>query len=327
MNANPLLSLGIDLDYLITVTAALAAFGTVCAVWSGLLAKNPMGNRAKQLIQRRTELKTSLTAPKGNAQRKVHAMGLMRNIANRFNLLRTETASKVSGRLAQAGWRTKDAVVVFMVMKLTLPLVFGLGAYLIVEFIGGEDLSPLIKNLLPVAAVAVGGWGPDLMVKNAVSKRMKILQKGLPDALDLLVICAEAGLALDAAMTRVASEMEKSCTEIADEFGLTAIELGFLPDRRKALENFINRCPLSSIRGVVNTLRQTEKYGTPLANSLRVLSAEFRTDRMLMAEAKAAKLPAVLTVPMMIFIMPTLFIVLIGPAILRTMDALGNLNL
>lgn len=327
MNANILLGLGIDLEYVITVTAGLAAFGTVFAVWSGFLAKDPMGNRAKRLSQRRSELKAGMAAPKGNAQRKVHAMGVMRGIAQRFNLLRSETATKVSLRLSQAGWRSKDALVVFMVMKLSLPLAFGLGAYLIVEFIAGEDLSPLIKNLLPVAAVALGGWGPDLMVKNAVSKRMKTLQKGLPDALDLLVICAEAGLALDASMTRVAGEMEKSCVEIADEFGLTAIELGFLPDRRKALQNLIDRCPLPSIRGVVNTLLQTEKYGTPLANSLRVLSAEFRTERMLKAEAKAARLPAVLTVPMMIFILPTLFIVLIGPAILRTIDALGNLSL
>jgi tight adherence protein C len=327
MNANILLGLGIDLEYVITVTAGLAAFGTVFAVWSGFLAKDPMGSRAQRLSQRRSELKAGMGAPKGNAQRKAHAMGMMLGIAQRFNLLRSETATKVSQRLSQAGWRSKDALVVFMVMKLTLPLVFGIGAYLIVEFIAGEDLSPLIKNLLPVGAVALGGWGPDLMVKNAVAKRMKTLQKGLPDALDRLVICAEAGLALDASMTRVAGEMEKSCVEIADEFGLTAIELGFLPDRRKALQNLIDRCPLPSIRGVVNTLLQTEKYGTPLANSLRVLSAEFRTERMLKAEAKAARLPAVLTVPMMIFILPTLFIVLIGPAILRTIDALGNLNL
>lgn len=326
MNANPLQGLGIDLQYVITVMAALAAFGTVCAVWSALVAKDPMGNRAKQLVQRRRELKAGIAAPKGNSQRKVQAMGVMRGIADRLNLLRSGTATKATRKLSQAGWRSKDALVVFLVMKLSLPLVFGLGAYLIVG-VAGDDLSSLLQTLLPVAGVALGGWGPDLMVRNATQKRMKTLQKGLPDALDLLVICSEAGLALDASMTRVAAEMEKSCPEIASEFGLTAIELGFLPDRRQALDNLINRCPVPSIRGVVNTLLQTEKYGTPLANSLRVLSAEFRNDRMMAAEAKAARLPAILTVPMMIFILPTVFIVLIGPAILRTMDALGGLNL
>jgi tight adherence protein C len=327
MNTSSLLALGIDLEYVITLMAGLAAFGTVFAVWSAFVAKDPMGGRAKRLAQRRAELKAGMAAPKGNSQRKLHTMGMMRGIAQRFNLLRSETASKVSLRLSQAGWRSKDALIVFMVLKLTLPLVFGLGAYLVLGVVSGENLSPWITNLVPVGAVAVGAWGPDVMVKNAVSKRMAILQKGLPDALDLLVICAEAGLALDASMGRVAGEMEKSCPEIASEFGLTAIELGFLPNRRTALENLINRCPLSSIRGVVNTLLQTEKYGTPLANSLRVLSAEFRSERMLAAEAKAARLPAVLTVPMMIFILPTLFIVLIGPAILRTIDALGNLSI
>jgi len=327
MNATTLPGLGTNLEYVITLMAALAAFGTVCAVWSGLVAKDPMGSRAKRLVQRRNELKAGLVAPKGNSQRKLQAMSLMRRIADRFNLLRSGTAIKASRKLSQAGWRSKDALVVFLVMKLVLPLAFGLGAYMVVGVIAGEGASPLIRNILPVVGVVLGAWGPDLMVKNATQKRMKALQKGLPDALDLLVICAEAGLALDASMTRVAGEMENSCPEIASEIGLTAIELGFLPDRRQALDNLINRCPLSSIRGVVNTLLQTEKYGTPLANSLRVLSAEFRNDRMMAAETKAARLPAVLTVPMMIFILPTVFIVLIGPAILRTMDAFIGLSL
>jgi len=132
-------------------------------------------------------------------------------------------------------------------------------------------------------------------------------------------------MALDAGLTRVAREMQRSSPEIADEFGLTAVELGFLPERRKAVENLARRVQLASVRGVVNTLLQTEKYGTPLAQSLRVLAAEFRNERMLKAEEKAAKLPAILTVPLIVFIMPALFIVLIGPGALRTIDALSRL--
>jgi tight adherence protein C len=139
-----------------------------------------------------------------------------------------------------------------------------------------------------------------------------------------LVICAEAGLSLEAALTRVSQEMARACPEVADELGLTAIELGFLPERSKALENLAKRVQLPSFRGVVNTLTQTEKYGTPLSQSLRVLSNEFRSERMLKAEEKAARLPAVLTVPMIIFILPPLMIVLLGPAILRTIDALSK---
>jgi tight adherence protein C len=143
----------------------------------------------------------------------------------------------------------------------------------------------------------------------------------LPDGLDLLVICAEAGLSLDAALNRVSRELGLSSPDLADELGLTAVELGFLPNRRQALMNLTKRTNLPPIRGVVNTLVQTERYGTPLAHSLRVLSAEFREERMLKAEEKAAKLPATLTVPMILFILPTLFCVLIGPAIIQVLDA------
>jgi tight adherence protein C len=179
--------------------------------------------------------------------------------------------------------------------------------------------------LVALGCVVVGAYGPDVYVRNQIAKRKKSLQKGLPDTLDLLVICAEAGQTLDAALGRVSREMAAASPEIADELGLTALELGLLPERRQALDHLNSRTDMPSIRGVVNTLLQTERYGTPLAHSLRVLSAEFRHDRLMKAEEKAAKLPATLTVPMIVFIMPALFVVLIGPAIIRTIDLLGRL--
>jgi tight adherence protein C len=144
----------------------------------------------------------------------------------------------------------------------------------------------------------------------------------LPDALDLLVICAEAGLTVDAAFNRVAKELGKAYPELGDEFGLTAIELGFLSERRQAFENLATRVDLEAIRGVVTTMIQTEKYGTPLASALRVLSAEFRNERMMRAEEKAARLPAIMTVPLILFILPTLFIVILGPAACSISDNL-----
>jgi tight adherence protein C len=141
-----------------------------------------------------------------------------------------------------------------------------------------------------------------------------------------MVICTEAGLGLEAALYRVSDELGPNAPELADELHLTAIELGFLPDRRIALQNLTARTELPSIRGVVNALVQTEKYGTPLASSLRVLATEYRDERMLKAEEKAAKLPATLTVPMIVFILPTLFIVLLGPAILKALDSLSALG-
>src|SRR5438309_823154 len=149
---------------------------------------------------------------------------------------------------------------------------------------------------------------------NKVKKRSHAIRKGLPDALDLLVICAEAGLTVDAAFGRVARELGKAYPELGDEFGLTAIELGFLNERRNAFENLADRVDLEAVRGVVTTMIQTEKYGTPLASALRVLSAEFRHQRMMRAEEKAARLPAIMTVPLILFILPTLFVVILGPA-------------
>jgi tight adherence protein C len=166
----------------------------------------------------------------------------------------------------------------------------------------------------------MGFLAPEIWLRNQIGKRRNILRKAIPDGLDLLVVCVEAGLSTDAALTRVARETERSAAELSDELRLTAIELGFLPERRQALEGLAHRVDLPAVRALVAALMQTEKYGTPLAQSLRVLSAEFRTERLLRAEEKAARLPATLTVPMVMFILPCLFIVIIGPAIISVID-------
>jgi tight adherence protein C len=173
------------------------------------------------------------------------------------------------------------------------------------------DLMPdwgAFKRYAVTAGSLVGAYkAPDIWLSNKVKKRSHAVRKGLPDALDLLVICAEAGLTVDAAFGRVAKELGKAYPELGDEFGLTAIELGFLNERRQAFENLSMRVDLEAVRGVVTTMIQTEKYGTPLASALRVLSAEFRNERMMRAEEKAARLPAIMTVPLILFILPTLF--------------------
>ncbi len=163
---------------------------------------------------------------------------------------------------------------------------------------------------------------PDLWVNNKRTKRTDGIRKGLPDALDLIVICAEAGLTVDSAFARVSRELGKAYPDLGEEFALTSIELSFLTERRQALENLSYRVNLEAVRGVVTTLIQTEKYGTPLASALRVLGAEFRNERMMRAEEKAARLPAIMTVPLILFILPVLFIVILGPAACDIKDAL-----
>lgn len=308
----------------ITVMAALAAFGIVWAVWSALVVPDLMSTRAKRLRRRQDELRAGMLSTRRQAQHKAAAMGLMRRVTLRLNLLKAKTGSKTVERLAQAGWRSKDALVIFVFMKLVLPFVFAAGAFFLFNVMQLVELDETMAMLAPIAGLALGAYAPETFVKNAITKRQKLLQQGLPDAIDLLVICAEAGLSLDAALNRVSHEIQRASPEIAEEIGLTAIELGFLPERRQALDNFLKRCPLPAVRGIVNTLLQTEKYGTPLANALRVLAAEYREERMLKAEAKAARLPALLTVPMIVFIMPSLFIVIIGPAAIGILDNFIN---
>jgi tight adherence protein C len=306
----------------ITGIAALAVFSCVLAVWHALLGETPLGARAKQLKRRRDELREEMATPRGHAIRRVSTMTLMKQVTQKLNLLRSETTGRLALQLARAGWRSREALITFGFMKAVLPLLGAAGGFVLFDLVGIAKLPPALSNFAPLVGAAVGLYAPDLFVKNAIHRREKLLQRAFPDGLDLMVVCAEAGLSLDASMTRVAAEMERGCPEFADEFGLTAVELGFLPERRHAIDNLTRRCQLASVRAVANTLYQTEKYGTPLANALRVLAAEFRNERLMKAEEKAARLPTILTVPMILFIMPTLMIVLAGPAVLKIMDSL-----
>ncbi|HEX6980588.1 MAG TPA: type II secretion system F family protein [Alphaproteobacteria bacterium] len=315
---------GMTPDDLIVICAALSAMASVIAVWQALLVRDPLGPRLKAIAARRERLKAEMLAS-GRRDRRAATGGLMHRVVRTLNLLRSREADRARLALARAGFRSKDAVITYLFCRVSLPFVFGALALAAIDWLDLFRFAQPFRLPLALLAVLLGAVAPGLYVKNAADRRKAAIQKGLPDGLDLLVICAEAGLSLDAALTRVSREIGGSCPELADEFGLTAIELGFLPDRRQALENLNQRTDMASIRGVVNTLQQTEKYGTPLAQSLRVLGAEFRNARLMKAEERAARLPAILTVPMIVFILPPLFIVLIGPAILRTIDAMGSL--
>ena len=261
-----------------------------------------------------------------SANRRVKSIGVIRQVVASMHLLRTREAKKVALKLMRAGWRSRDALNVYFFLKLSLPFAFGIVALFLLYVVKITDLEPTIRMLAALAAVVCGAYAPEFVVHHVTSKRRKLLQKGLPDTLDLLVICAESGQSLDGALARVARELGVSHPELAEELHLTSAELGLLPDRRQALENLNQRTDLPGIRAVVNTLFQSEKYGTPLSQSLRVLATEFRNDRMMRAETKAARLPAILTVPMILFILPPLFIVLIGPAILKALDSFARIS-
>ena len=310
-------------DFLIGGLAALAVLVAFYAVWQALRLYDPFERRFAQITQRRDLLKREALDSK-RQRRSVNSSGMMNSLVARLNLLRSKHASEARLLLAQAGLRSQEAMVKYLFARIALPFLFA-AAVLMDAY--GAHLLPVPPNLTTIVAMAaaiIGFYGPGMFLKNRSQKRGHRLQLGLPDSLDLMVICAEAGLSLDASLVRVSRELEPTWPELSEELGITAAELTFLPERRQALENLNLRTNLSSIRGVVNTLLQTARFGTPLAQSLRVLAAEFREARLTRAEEKAAKLPAMLTVPMIIFILPTLFIVVLGPAVLGVMDTFSG---
>jgi len=308
-----LLSIGIALAT--TVIILIAGRGVIKSV-----APDPMSRRVRALNDRREQLKAGVAASKTRRREKMEkknrlSINRMKAILGSMKMLQDSQLKTASLNLSRAGIRTKDAAIAVIFFRLVGPIMIGgtaaIGVYLLHWF---PNASAFKQYMIVAGSLLASYKAPDIYVTNLIKKRQHAIRKALPDALDLLVICAEAGLSVDAAFNRVARELSKAYPELGDEFALTAIELGFLTDRRQAFENLAQRVNLDSIRGVVTTMIQTEKYGTPLAAALRVLSAEFRHERMMRAEEKAARLPAIMTVPLIMFILPVLFIVILGPA-------------
>jgi tight adherence protein C len=248
------------------------------------------------------------------------ALALMRASTGKLSIMKGRQVGETRKLLVSGGFRGRDAIVVFTFFKLVAPLVFLAAAALYVYGLDPIGRGPMLDAAAVVAAALAGSKLPDYVVGKIRARRLESIRKALPDTLDMLVICAEAGLASDAAIKRVVAETGRKSSVLGDELSQTALELSFMPERRQALENLLERAPLPSVNAFVNTMIQAEKYGTPLARAFKVLSQEQRTERMLRAEEKAGRLPATMTVPMMLFILPALFIVLIGPAILDIMD-------
>lgn len=323
--AHPTL-LGVDVFWVATLLSGVAAFMVLLAIYTATSVRDPMARRVKALNDRREQLKAGITASTSKRRAKLvqrnDTTDRMRVLLSTLKVLQDSQVKAAQVKLMQAGIRSKEWAVAVIFGRMVLPVVigglaagwvYGLGAF--------PTWAPWKHSMFVCAALALGYKAPDLFLKNKISKRSDAIRKGLPDALDLLVICAEAGLTVDAAFHRVARELGRAYPELGDEFALTAIELGFLTDRRSAFENLATRVALDAVKGVTTTMVQTEKYGTPLASALRVLSAEFRNERMMRAEEKAARLPAIMTIPLILFILPTLFVVILGPAACSIKDA------
>ena len=310
--------LGVDVMVVGSILAAVAAVAVLFAIYTAVTISDPMAKRGIALNARRVELMagvvTASAKKRQSLTRKSDTTEKVKEQLGRMKVLQDSQVREMQQKLAWAGYRNHEVAVILIALRAILPIIVGGFAFVMLYMV---EIYPdwQMKRVGALALVIFLAYkGPELFLKNKATKRTDAIRKGLPDALDLLVICAEAGLTVDAAFNRVAKELGRAYPELGDEFALTAIELSFLNERKKAFDNLAFRVNLEAVKGVVTTMVQTERYGTPLASALRVLSAEFRNERLMRAEEKAARLPAIMTVPLIMFILPVLFIVILGPA-------------
>ena len=306
---------GFDLPTVIIIVAFIAAFASVMAVATMFMQNDQFVARRRAVAFKRDELQIQQRDAYQQRRRlqPTRSESMMRSILKRLRLDDMLEQKDLKRRLIQAGWRSGSAPVTFTFVRLLMPL--GLAALTVFyTFSLFPDWTTQSKFLAGGVGLGFGYLLPTIFLTNAVQKRQKILTRAFPDALDLMVICVEAGMSIEAAFNKVSEEMAESAPLMAEEMGLTAAELAFLGDRRAAYENLAERTGLATFRSLTTTLLQSEKYGTPVATGLRVIAQENRDARLSAAEKKAAALPAQLTVPMIIFFLPVLFIVIAGPA-------------
>ncbi len=311
---------------LVAVFAALAVFATAYTLTQPFFERDKLATRIRSVavereqIRARERARLAAETNRANLRREV-AKPYMQRVVDSFNLRKALADDKTVAKLRMAGFRGQAPLVVFLFARVTLPLLFAAVAFFYTFVVAQLDQPLMIKALIVIVAAYAGFYAPNLYVSNTISKRQLSIRRAWPDALDLMLICVEAGMSLEAAFRRVAEEIGQRSVELAEELALATAELSYLPDRRQAFENLTQRTGLETVKSVMTSLIQAERYGTPLGTALRVLAQENRDQRMNDAEKKAAALPPKLTVPMILFFLPVLMAVILGPAAIQIMHA------
>ena len=307
----------------ITLAAALAVFASIVTVGLPLLERDRLAARMKAVAVRRDELRRKAREAYQEREKKRQLrsapVGFMKQVVDLLDLRRMLEAPETKEALAQAGLRGPAPLVMFIFFRFVMPIVLFVVALVYLNFVNSHGLDVTLRLAAAIAAALAGYYAPGIYVQNMTQHRQESIVRAFPDALDLLLICVESGMSVEAAFNRVAQEIGSQSIELAEEFGLTTAELSYLPDRRVAYENLAKRCGHPGVRAVATALTQAERYGTPLGTALRTMAQENRELRMQAAEKKAASLPAKLTVPMIVFLLPGLFVVILGPAAIRIM--------
>ena len=313
-----------DPSFLVALLVSVAVFATLFTLLPVTGGDN-LRSRMKSVALEREELRAKQRARLAAEAERKQRSGLrqqevssIRNIVDKLDLRRALADEATMAKLRTAGFRGQKPLTLFLFCRLVLPMVgLALAAFYLFVFGALPEQPPFIKAFICVLAAYGGFYAPVMYVSNKASKRKQSIQMAWPDALDLLLICVEAGMSIEAAFHRVSEEIGAQSVALAEEFVLTNAELSFLQERRQAYENLGRRTGLESVKSVSQALIQAERYGTPVSHALRVLSDESREARMNAAEKKAAALPPKLTVPMILFFLPVLFAVILGPAIIQ----------
>lgn len=309
---------------LLSMAVAVAMFMTVIGVMLPALKGDKLETRLKQVSSQREKLRRASRSQLEQTGIKREAKGTISDITNKLDLQKMLEDPNIAEKLEQAGMRGPRPLVIFYFCRFVLPFLGALSAFIYIFFINDHGLSMMMKYGSIIFGLALGFYAPNLYVGNIAQKRQQSLMRAFPDALDMMLICVESGMSIEMAFAKVGAEIGTASPELAEELQLTTAELSYLQERRMAYENFARRTGHEGVKAVTMALTQAERYGTPLGDALRVMSKENREMRMSAAEKKAAALPAQLTVPMILFFLPVLFLVVLGPAVIKVMRMQGD---
>ncbi len=302
-----------------TVLAAVCVFATVLTIAMPMLARDRMNQRMKEMAIERDRMRTARLAEMSAKERQGAKLrqtpkGFMNRIVDMLDLREKFDNEELREKLKMAGLRGQKPIVAFMFFRMLAPIILFIGSLVYVFFIGDVKYPPLIKFMMGVLGGFLGFYVPNVVIQNIAQKRQQSIKQSFPDALDMLLICVQSGMSIEAAFGKVSKEVASQSVELAEEMTLTTAELSYLSDRRQAYENLGKRTGLPGVKAVATALIQAERYGTPVGQALRTMAKENREARQSEAERKAAALPPKLTVPMIVFFLPVLFIVILGPA-------------
>ena len=307
-----------DPTFIVTILAAICAFATVLTVAMPMLAQDRMNHRMRTMAVERDKMRAERLAEMAARERQGRLRrtptGFMQQIVNALNLRQNLDTAELRDRLKRAGLRGQAPLVTYMFFRVVAPLIFFVAVLLYLFVLDDIDYPPLIKLMMAIAAAFIGSYVPNLFVENLIQKRAQSIKIAFPDALDMLLICVQSGMSVEAAFGKVSKEVAGQSLELAEELSLTTAELSYLQDRRQAFDNLGKRTGIPGVKAVTTALIQAERYGTPVGQALRVMAKENRDIRQSEAEKKAAALPPKLTVPMVIFFLPVLFVIILFPA-------------